>query len=110
MSRKSARQSGTERSSRTLKSKRSFESYDPMRDPSMRPSPFQAYVPHPDWLRQILHLLHRAERAWPRAEPAARTHRRRSAQLAAEGCKEVTLLGQTVNSYDTNSAMVGVHA
>src|SRR5260370_32016506 len=23
---------------------RSFESYDPMRDPSMRPSPFQAYV------------------------------------------------------------------
>ena len=33
--------------------------------------------PHHDRLRQVLHLLHRAQRARPGAEPAARAHRRR---------------------------------
>ncbi len=33
--------------------------------------------PHHDRLRQVLHLLHRAERPRPGAEPAARAHRRR---------------------------------
>jgi tRNA-2-methylthio-N6-dimethylallyladenosine synthase len=77
----------------------SFESFDPMRDPSMRPTPFQAYVRiqigcdkfctycvvpttrGPEQSRHPDHLV-------------AECH-----QLAAEGCKEVTLIGQTVNSY-----------
>jgi tRNA-2-methylthio-N6-dimethylallyladenosine synthase len=78
----------------------SFESYDPLRDPSMRPSPFQAYVrimigcdkfctycivPSVRGPEQSRHPEHIALEV---------------KQLAAEGCKEVTLLGQTVNSYN----------
>src|SRR5438067_2069167 len=78
---------------------RSFESYDALRDPSMRPSPFQAYVrimigcdkfctycivPSVRGPEQSRHPEHIAAEV---------------CQLAAEGCKEVTLLGQTVNSY-----------
>ena len=78
---------------------RSFESYDPMRDPSMRPSRYQAYVrimigcdkfctycivPKVRGPEQSRHPEHIATEV---------------RQLAAEGCKEVTLLGQTVNSY-----------
>jgi tRNA-2-methylthio-N6-dimethylallyladenosine synthase len=79
--------------------KRSFESYDPLRDPSMRPSRYQAYVrimigcdkfctycivPKVRGPEQSRHPEHIATEV---------------RQLAAEGCKEVTLLGQTVNSY-----------
>ena len=77
----------------------SFESYDPVRDPSMRPTPFQAFVRiqigcdkfctycvvpatrGPEQSRHPDHLIIECR------------------QLAHEGCKEVTLLGQTVNSY-----------
>jgi tRNA-2-methylthio-N6-dimethylallyladenosine synthase len=77
----------------------SFESFDPMRDPSMRPTPFQAYVrvqigcdkfctycvvPSTRGPEQGRHPDHIAAEV---------------RQLAGEGCKEVTLLGQTVNSY-----------
>src|SRR5438552_384220 len=78
---------------------RSFESYDPLRDPSLRPSRFQAYVrimigcdkfctycivPQVRGPEQSRHPDHIAVEV---------------RQLAAEGCREVTLLGQTVNSY-----------
>src|SRR5919201_6693240 len=78
----------------------SFESYDPLRDPSIRPTPFQAYervqigrdkfctycvVPSVRGLEQGRHPGHVAAEV---------------RQLAGEGCKEVTLLGQTVNSYE----------
>jgi tRNA-2-methylthio-N6-dimethylallyladenosine synthase len=77
----------------------SFESFDPPRDASMRPTPFQAYVRiqigcdkfctycvvpttrGPEQSRHPDHLVAECR------------------QLAAEGCKEVTLIGQTVNSY-----------
>ena len=77
----------------------SFESFDPPRDASMRPTPFQAYVRiqigcdkfctycvvpatrGPEQSRHPDHIVSECR------------------QLAAEGCKEVTLIGQTVNSY-----------
>src|SRR5207237_421902 len=78
---------------------RSFESYDPLRDPSMRPSPFQAYVRIMIGCDKfctycIVPSVRGPEQSRPPEHIAAEVR-----QLAAEGCKEVTLLGQTVNSY-----------
>ncbi len=78
---------------------RSFESYDPMRDPSMRPSPFQAYVRIMIGCDKfctycIVPSVRGPEQSRPPEHIAAEVR-----QLAGEGCKEITLLGQTVNSY-----------
>jgi tRNA-2-methylthio-N6-dimethylallyladenosine synthase len=78
----------------------SFESYDPLRDPSMRPSPFQAYVRIMIGCDKfctycIVPSVRGPEQSRPPEHVAAEVR-----QLAAEGCKEVTLLGQTVNSYE----------
>jgi tRNA-2-methylthio-N6-dimethylallyladenosine synthase len=78
---------------------RSFESYDPLRDPSMRPSPFQAYVRIMIGCDKfctycIVPSVRGPEQSRP-PEHIAREVR----QLSQEGCKEITLLGQTVNSY-----------
>src|SRR5438105_1536384 len=78
---------------------RSFESYDPMRDPSMRPTPFQAYVRIMIGCDKfctycIVPSVRGPEQSRPPEHIAAEVR-----QLAAEGCKEITLLGQTVNSY-----------
>jgi tRNA-2-methylthio-N6-dimethylallyladenosine synthase len=77
----------------------SFESYDPMRDPSMRPTPFQAYVRIQVGCDKfctycIVPSVRGPEQGRPPGHIAAEVR-----QLADEGCKEVTLLGQTVNSY-----------
>ena len=78
---------------------RSFESYDPMRDPSMRPTPFQAYVRIMIGCDKfctycIVPSVRGPEQSRHPEQIAAEVK-----QLAGEGCKEVTLLGQTVNSY-----------
>jgi tRNA-2-methylthio-N6-dimethylallyladenosine synthase len=78
----------------------SFESYDPLRDPSMRPSPFQAYVRVMIGCDKfctycIVPSVRGPEQSRPPEHIAAEVR-----QLAAEGCKEITLLGQTVNSYE----------
>jgi tRNA-2-methylthio-N6-dimethylallyladenosine synthase len=78
---------------------RSFESYDPMRDPSMRPSPFQAYVRIMIGCDKfctycIVPSVRGPEQSRHPEHIAAEVR-----QLAGEGCKEITLLGQTVNSY-----------
>jgi tRNA-2-methylthio-N6-dimethylallyladenosine synthase len=78
---------------------RSFESYDPFRDPSMRPSPFQAYVRIMIGCDKfctycIVPSVRGPEQSRHPEEIAAEVR-----QLAGEGCKEITLLGQTVNSY-----------
>jgi tRNA-2-methylthio-N6-dimethylallyladenosine synthase len=78
---------------------RSFESYDPMRDPSMRPNPFQAYVRIMIGCDKfctycIVPSVRGPEQSRPPEHIAAEVR-----QLAGEGCKEITLLGQTVNSY-----------
>jgi tRNA-2-methylthio-N6-dimethylallyladenosine synthase len=77
----------------------SFESYDPMRDPSMRPTRFQAYVRIMIGCDKfctycIVPSVRGPEQSRHPEHIAAEVR-----QLAAEGCKEVTLLGQTVNSY-----------
>jgi tRNA-2-methylthio-N6-dimethylallyladenosine synthase len=77
----------------------SFASYDPLRDPSMRPTPFQAYVRIMIGCDKfctycIVPSVRGPEQSRHPEQVAAEVR-----QLAAEGCKEVTLLGQTVNSY-----------
>src|SRR6516164_83651 len=78
---------------------RSFESYDPMRDPSMRPNRFQAYVRIMIGCDKfctycIVPSVRGPEQSRHPEQIAAEVR-----QLASEGCKEITLLGQTVNSY-----------
>jgi len=78
---------------------RSFESYDPLRDPSMRPDPFQAYVRIMIGCDKfctycIVPSVRGPEQSRHPEQIAAEVR-----QLAAEGCKEIMLLGQTVNSY-----------
>lgn len=78
---------------------RSFESYDPLRDPSMRPNRFQAYVRIMIGCDKfctycIVPAVRGPEQSRPPEQIAAEVK-----QLAGEGCKEITLLGQTVNSY-----------
>lgn len=78
----------------------SFESYDPMRDPSMRPTPFQAYVRIQIGCDKfctycVVPTTRGPEQSRPPEHIAAEVR-----QLAGEGCKEITLLGQTVNSYE----------
>ena len=77
----------------------SFESYDPLRDPAMRPTPFQAFVRIMIGCDKfctycIVPKVRGPEQSRPAAEIVAEVR-----QLAAEGCREITLLGQTVNSY-----------
>jgi tRNA-2-methylthio-N6-dimethylallyladenosine synthase len=78
---------------------RSFESYDPLRDPAMRPSPYQAFVRVMIGCDKfctycIVPSVRGPEQSRHPEHIAAEVR-----QLAAEGCKEITLLGQTVNSY-----------
>jgi tRNA-2-methylthio-N6-dimethylallyladenosine synthase len=83
---------------------RSFESYDPMRDPSMRPTPYQAYVRIMIGCDKfctycIVPKVRGPEQSRHPEHIAAEVR-----QLADEGCKEITLLGQTVNSYQYDLA------
>jgi tRNA-2-methylthio-N6-dimethylallyladenosine synthase len=78
---------------------RSHESFDPLRDPSMRPTPYQAYVRIMIGCDKfctycIVPSVRGPEQSRPPAAILAEAK-----QLAGEGCLEITLLGQTVNSY-----------
>src|SRR5476651_2347997 len=78
---------------------RSFESYDPMRDPSMRPNRFQAFVRIMIGCDKfctycIVPAVRGPEQSRHPEQIGAEVR-----QLAGEGVKEITLLGQTVNSY-----------
>jgi tRNA-2-methylthio-N6-dimethylallyladenosine synthase len=77
----------------------SFESFDPMRDPSMRPTPFQAYVRVQIGCDKFCtYCVVPATRGPEQGRPPEHIALE-ARQLAGEGCKEITLLGQTVNSY-----------
>lgn len=78
---------------------RSHESFDPLRDATMRPTPFQAYVRIQIGCDKfctycIVPSVRGPEQSRPPQQIVAEAR-----QLAGEGCKEITLLGQTVNSY-----------
>ena len=78
---------------------RSHESFDPLRDPSMRPTPFQAYVRIQIGCDKfctycIVPSVRGPEQSRPPHQILSEAR-----QLADEGCKEIILLGQTVNSY-----------
>jgi tRNA-2-methylthio-N6-dimethylallyladenosine synthase len=78
---------------------RSFESYDPDRDPAMRPTPFQAFIRTQTGCDKfcafcVVPRVRGPEQARPPAAILAE-----ATKLVAEGCREITLIGQTVNSY-----------
>ncbi|HEX5445588.1 MAG TPA: tRNA (N6-isopentenyl adenosine(37)-C2)-methylthiotransferase MiaB [Pirellulales bacterium] len=77
----------------------SFESYDPLRDEQMRPTPYQAFVRIMIGCDKfctycIVPAVRGPEQSRPPEQIEAEVRK-----LAAEGCREITLLGQTVNSY-----------
>ena len=83
---------------------RSFESYDPLRDEQMRPSPYQAFVRIMIGCDKFCtYCIVPSVRGPEQSRPAAHIVAEAS-KLAAEGCREITLLGQTVNSYKHTAA------
>jgi tRNA-2-methylthio-N6-dimethylallyladenosine synthase len=78
---------------------RSFESYDPLRDPSMRPNRFQAYVRIMIGCDKFCTYCIVPQVRGPEQSRHPDLIAAEVRQLAGEGCKEITLLGQTVNSY-----------
>ncbi|WP_435010327.1 tRNA (N6-isopentenyl adenosine(37)-C2)-methylthiotransferase MiaB [Tundrisphaera lichenicola] len=77
----------------------SFAEYDPLREPAMRPSPFQAFVRIMMGCDKfctycIVPSVRGPEQSRP---PDAIVEETR--MLADQGVREITLLGQTVNSY-----------
>ena len=77
----------------------SFESYDPLRDPEMRPSPYQAFVRIMIGCDKFCtYCVVPATRGPEQSRPPSQILSEVKT-LAGQGVKEVILLGQTVNSY-----------
>jgi tRNA-2-methylthio-N6-dimethylallyladenosine synthase len=79
--------------------RRSHETFDPLRDPAMRPTPFQAFLRIQIGCDKfctycVVPMTRGPEQGRPPDEIIAEAR-----TLADQGCVEITLLGQTVNSY-----------
>ena len=79
--------------------RRSHETFDPLRDPAMRPTPFQAYLRIQIGCDKfctycVVPMTRGPEQGRPPEQIVAEAR-----VLADQGCLEITLLGQTVNSY-----------
>ncbi len=77
----------------------SFEIYDALRTPEMRPSPYQAFVRIMIGCDKFCTYCIVPKVRGPEQSRPPEVIEAEVRQLAAEGCREVTLLGQTVNSY-----------
>ena len=77
----------------------SFQSYDPLRDPEMRPSKYQAFVRIMIGCDKFCTYCVVPSTRGPEQSRAPSEIRRECVTLAGQGVREVTLLGQTVNSY-----------
>ena len=78
---------------------RSHETFDPLREPAMRPTPFQAFLRIQIGCDKfctycIVPMTRGPEQGRPPHQILEEAR-----VLAEQGCKEITLLGQTVNSY-----------
>jgi tRNA-2-methylthio-N6-dimethylallyladenosine synthase len=79
--------------------RRSHESFDPLRDPTMRPTPFQAYLRIQIGCDKfctycVVPMTRGPEQGRPPEQILSEAQ-----TLVDQGCVEITLLGQTVNSY-----------
>lgn len=77
----------------------SFESYDPARDPEMRPTPFQAFVRVQFGCDKFCTYCVVPSTRGPEQSRHPDQIVQESRVLVEQGCREVTLIGQTVNSY-----------
>jgi tRNA-2-methylthio-N6-dimethylallyladenosine synthase len=93
-----SRKAGTQDSIR-----RSHETFDPLRDPSMRPTPFQAYLRIQIGCDKFCTYCVVPNTRGPEQGRAPDQIVAEARVLADQGCKEITLLGQTVNSYKFTS-------
>jgi tRNA-2-methylthio-N6-dimethylallyladenosine synthase len=79
--------------------KRSHETFDPLRDPTMRPTPFQAYLRIQIGCDKFCtYCIVPSTRGPEQGRPPQQIYDE-ARLLADQGCKEIILLGQTVNSY-----------
>ncbi|MEZ6060175.1 MAG: tRNA (N6-isopentenyl adenosine(37)-C2)-methylthiotransferase MiaB [Planctomycetaceae bacterium] len=77
----------------------SFQSYDPLRDPEMRPTPFQAFVRIMIGCDKFCTYCVVPSTRGPEQSRSPSEILQEVGVLADQGVKEVCLLGQTVNSY-----------
>ncbi len=78
---------------------RSHETFDPLRDPSMRPTPFQAYLRIQIGCDKFCTYCVVPNTRGPEQGRPPDQILSEARTLAEQGCREITLLGQTVNSY-----------
>ena len=79
--------------------KRSHETFDPLRDPQMRPTPFQAYLRIQIGCDKFCTYCIVPMTRGPEQGRSPERILEEAKILAQQGAKEITLLGQTVNSY-----------
>lgn len=79
--------------------RRSHETFDPLRDPSMRPTPFQAYLRIQIGCDKFCTYCIVPMTRGPEQGRSPEVILAEAKELAKQGCKEITFLGQTVNSY-----------
>ena len=78
---------------------RSHETFDPLRDPAMRPTPFQAYLRIQIGCDKFCTYCVVPNTRGPEQGRPPQQILSEARTLAEQGCREITLLGQTVNSY-----------
>ena len=78
---------------------RSHETFDPLRDPTMRPTPFQAYLRIQIGCDKFCTYCVVPNTRGPEQGRPPQQIVSEARILAEQGCREITLLGQTVNSY-----------